>query len=548
MSSQGKIFREIAKSDANVVFDKDKTSNQRYLIFNSYEEALKYKEAFGTLINENTEAAQLSNVTYLDFSGNQYTSLQDSDAKLNIVTVKLDKNHLIIINNADLRTVRKEFLGDKTEYTHSVTFKNAEFHGYLHFKNLLTCAEFFPGTSVREFGKWFGGSIIRNDRVYDSKYYRHNVFIKGGLNPVQDKASVGIEVLITQEQLEKAREVLAELLESFTKSASAAQYLHDQEAYTVVKGAHYVVNRLVNDENFYNFFYNNCHHSVYRLYKELGFKGHYLHFVRADHLDIRDVGVLHSLSLAHGIPTALMSTEHVHDLKDQGVVKKINKLLSKGDDLSYITKESLSIPENLERANQQDENGDNALHLALKRNEVEKAELLIDAGIDVNVPNKRGEIALHLAAGMKPSAEKLKLLEKIITSTLDIDAKDLFADNTPLSFAVRSDDAEAIKLLVQNGADLHFINSTHEKLSNIAAEYSAKNAAKVLQELEPEIMHFDNLTRQIPIHHPRIKDVLEVPENIAVKAKTTEEEYIIISDINPYFDILVALVAQPEVV
>ncbi len=545
MSVYDRIFKEISENNTNIVFDSDKVSKQKYLTFSSYDDALKCREAFGTFINEKTEAAGLSNVTYLDFSSNKYTpAIEDPNApKLNIVTVKLDNNHLIIINNADLETVRKEFLGDKTEYTHSVIFKNAEYHGYPHFKNLKTGVESLPGTSVKPFGKWFGENIVRNERAYEDKYYRGNVFIKAGINPKENKASFGVEVLITKEQLEIAKKVFSKYSEDFAKSAPKAQYLNASDASKLSKGLYFFKQTYHDGENFYCFYNNTCHDSIARLFREMGFKGHFLNFVRADNLDMNDQGTFYDAISAHGTYTICSRIPFAE------IVNKHVPLFKQSYDLGYLDSSTLSYSLLLEQANQQDKDGNNALHQALIMNDIKKATLLIDKlGVDVNVPNKRGEIALHLVAKMKPSDEKLVLLKKVVDATSDINAPDLFGDNIPLSFAVWADDPAAIKFMVEHGANLHFVNDTHEKLSNIAAEHSAKNAAKALQELDPEIMYHDNLNRQVPIHHPNIKDALEIPEEIPVKAKTVEEEYVMIGNINPYFDILVSHSTQPEIV
>jgi hypothetical protein len=125
-----------------------------------------------------------------------------------------------------------------------------------------------------------------------------------------------------------------------------------------------------------------------------------------------------------------------------------------------------------------------------------------------------------------------------------INATDLYNDYTPLSFAVLSDDPEAIKLLVEHGADLYYINGTHDNLASVAIMSYCYKAAAALYEMDPHLLYFDNLTRQIPLHVPQVKEMVELQDEALVPAaKNDHEEYLTINSEREIESMLSALIA-----
>jgi len=82
---------------------------------------------------------------------------------------------------------------------------------------------------------------------------------------------------------------------------------------------------------------------------------------------------------------------------------------------------------------------------------------LIDAGIDVNLPDSYKDTPLHMAA-IKGNIE---IIKKLISRKADIEARNLYG-NTPLFEAVASDSTEAIELLVKSGASLSAKDKCHQ--------------------------------------------------------------------------------------
>src|ERR1043166_6286166 len=126
------------------------------------------------------------------------------------------------------------------------------------------------------------------------------------------------------------------------------------------------------------------------------------------------------------------------------------------------------------KVNESDSSGQTALHYAVERSDPRLVDLLIQQGADVNVANQHGTTPLRIAAW----AEDKDLMELLTAHGAKVDvfvaagegmisqlasllqattglarARDE-KDRTPLHWAVRGGQSEAVDLLVKQGADL----------------------------------------------------------------------------------------------
>ncbi len=111
------------------------------------------------------------------------------------------------------------------------------------------------------------------------------------------------------------------------------------------------------------------------------------------------------------------------------------------------------------------------LRLAIGAGDVGMTRLLLDHGVGVNNRNGDGETPLHYAiAHRKSRAEELPVLRLLLGHGADVDAKAAnYWDETPLFAAVRGSYTEAVKLLLDNGADATRVNTQGDSLLHLNA-------------------------------------------------------------------------------
>ena len=109
-------------------------------------------------------------------------------------------------------------------------------------------------------------------------------------------------------------------------------------------------------------------------------------------------------------------------------------------------------------ANVQDSNGYTALHQAVINGVVNLIGLLLEHKADVNIQNKFGFTPLHLSALFSHKACN-KIIDLLLQyGVQNIDIRDI-EGGTPLQMAVRSGNAQAVKKLVDLGADVSLVKA-----------------------------------------------------------------------------------------
>jgi ankyrin repeat protein len=111
-------------------------------------------------------------------------------------------------------------------------------------------------------------------------------------------------------------------------------------------------------------------------------------------------------------------------------------------------------------------NGDNALMLASHAGNLQAVQKLLDAGAEVNQP---GWTALHYAA----DNGSLEVISLLLEHSAYIDAESP-NKTTPLMMAVRSGKIYAVKLLLDEGADINLKNDKGLSALDFARVYEQK--------------------------------------------------------------------------
>jgi ankyrin repeat protein len=100
--------------------------------------------------------------------------------------------------------------------------------------------------------------------------------------------------------------------------------------------------------------------------------------------------------------------------------------------------------------NAKNKNGETPLHLALKNNKQEVAQLLIAKGAVVNAKDNNGSTPLYWAL----YNNQPELVQLLIAKGADVNAKDQYG-RTPLHLTLQNNQQEVAQLLIANGADVN---------------------------------------------------------------------------------------------
>ncbi|MDR2468478.1 MAG: ankyrin repeat domain-containing protein [Spirochaetaceae bacterium] len=175
--------------------------------------------------------------------------------------------------------------------------------------------------------------------------------------------------------------------------------------------------------------------------------------------------------------------------------------------------------------NARNQEGDTALHLAVRQNDAATGELLLSRGADVFLQNAKGEsplsltffgrggvrewmfvpsvlsardgqgrTILHLAAEWKLD----QVIPVIVSRGAIIDAQNVLGE-TPLFVAVRNDSASTVRALLQAGAALNGRDTLGNTALHTAVRFEANAAAEALINAKIDINAY-NLTGNTPLH------------------------------------------------
>lgn len=125
-----------------------------------------------------------------------------------------------------------------------------------------------------------------------------------------------------------------------------------------------------------------------------------------------------------------------------------------------------------------EELGITPLHQAAFDGSLKKVKKLLDEGVDVNIPDKKGWRPLHDAA-MEGYVEIVKYL---LSNGADPNVQDDEYRYTPLHDAVRMNHLEVVRLLLKSGANLSIKDSWDETPLDIAREHKFQAIVDLLSQ------------------------------------------------------------------
>jgi len=169
-------------------------------------------------------------------------------------------------------------------------------------------------------------------------------------------------------------------------------------------------------------------------------------------------------------------------------------------------------------------NGDTPFLTACLYGRVECVQMLVKAGVDQSVRNKRGENAAHLMVQRQPKADKLKkmmdqldsdLVRALFTLRNNLDA----GGETPLHWLVdaigghlgsytREEGKEVLDLIlgITQGAELEMLNGAGDSCLHAAVMKGSKWLTKHLLQFRPKLLYRENAVGRTPpeISHDRV--------------------------------------------
>ncbi len=150
------------------------------------------------------------------------------------------------------------------------------------------------------------------------------------------------------------------------------------------------------------------------------------------------------------------------------------------------------------------------LRIALETSNRPLVEKLLDYGVDINERDGHGETPLMYLLGHRDSREKtLPLVRLLLQRGADVDKLENFWGETPLFPAVQSGFTEAVRLLIDMGANVGQITHTGESLLHVAAETHDAKTLKMLIAAGADL-EARNKNRQTPLHIAAHKNKLDV--------------------------------------
>ena len=145
--------------------------------------------------------------------------------------------------------------------------------------------------------------------------------------------------------------------------------------------------------------------------------------------------------------------------------------------------------------------GENALHnVASNTKDLRIIDFFIEKGIDVNQKNKEGNTSFLNAA----KGNNLLVLEKLVPSTQNIDQQNI-EGLSALTYAIKSMNLDAFKLLQKKGANAHIVDASGNNLFyHLFKAYSRRNSTHFetfVNELINAGVSFKNAsTKDFPLH------------------------------------------------
>nr|UPO70950.1 sTRP5 [Mesobuthus martensii] len=160
------------------------------------------------------------------------------------------------------------------------------------------------------------------------------------------------------------------------------------------------------------------------------------------------------------------------------------------------------------------------LLLAAREGHIDAIKALLDNNADVSVVDKNEKSVVYwLCERNHPEALEI-LLKECFAPNL-IFKEDAF-DNNPLHVAAENGYADVLKILLENGADIHSKNEDGETAMHLAAKSGHRNIVKLLLETSKSIVNAEDEEKNTPLHVAALKGHQRVVKDLIVAGANVE--------------------------
>ncbi len=455
-------------------------------------------------------SAENNNTEFMNFFRAMRDPSVNDVAQIKDDTVVMGKNgNTIMFMAADRSMIKHEVLDDHAEYKYSIAFKTASIHSYVQVTDKTSGTEYtFSFSGINNYAP-VQISYLRDDTVYDAKYYTTDTFFAPNsfYGPFA-QGSMSTTFDMNESQLMK--------LQTFINGMM--QYLDKQGS-----------------EMIYNFFFHNCSYFCYMLYNAVFgdiLNEEWSHFYKyhiTDELNFRNAGILSNFTLyqreSNSSDGILKTVPHVIDniigiFTGNGTTETKSELYlcdpflrlfldAHGNTEDHIAAYNNEGIENIGNINILNNLGQTPLHIALKGKAMETALQLINSGANLYAYDLYNKSPLHYLMEIESNTYMFQEVFDALMNQLSqnghtdydiidyVNMQDLSA-YSPLSSAVLSDDVYAIDKLIKFGANPYSVDHAGDTLLHIASFHRAIHVIEYLKEHYQVLETMPNLAGDYP--------------------------------------------------
>ncbi|MBS0236437.1 MAG: ankyrin repeat domain-containing protein [Proteobacteria bacterium] len=422
--------------------------------------------------------------------GGAYSSVATIDGDSVVTCADGD---IIMFRDTAAKHIREMLYQDTSERHYKLIFKTAEYHSYIQLINTNTGKDYVFSAGGKSPVLWHSEAYLRDDRLFDTKYYRGDVFHDPRhIIPDFDCGSISTAFEITDKQ--------AATLQVFLSNHS--EYLKYADAV------------------YYDLFFNNCSYFAQLLYNvvlhgEFGDSFHNFNYHIADELNFRDKGVFYNFLLSQSFSGIVANLDAGVDIFNKFLLGQgtpelasheyfTNDLMrslldSYGNTDAHLAAYRGDVDGACAGIDHRNAFGETPLHIAIRYDNFATAIAMIERGADVNITDNNNQLPIYTALLRGSDNPLFSQLIKLLADKTDmINTPSYSGYFIPVAIAVREDDVKSVDMLITAGADANFTDKQGDNLLHIAKLNGASRVEQYLQERYPYLALQPNLDGDLP--------------------------------------------------